>query len=50
LTAEILSPDGREFYRDTLAGRPDEAQRIGAELGRRLLDVAGPDFQRRFKG
>ncbi len=50
LTAEILSPDGREFYRDTVAGRPDEAQRIGAELGRRLLDAAGPDFVRRFKG
>jgi hydroxymethylbilane synthase len=50
LTAEILSPDGREFYRDTLAGRPDEAQRIGAELGRRLLAAAGPDFERKFKG
>lgn len=50
LTAEILSPDGREFYRDNLSGRPDEAQRIGAELGRRLLDAAGPDFERKFKG
>lgn len=50
LTAEILSPDGREFYRDTLSGRPDEAQRIGAELGRRLLDAAGSDFERKFKG
>jgi hydroxymethylbilane synthase len=50
LTAEILSPDGREFYRDTLSGRPDEAQRIGAELGRRLLAAAGPDFERQFKG
>jgi hydroxymethylbilane synthase len=50
LTAEILSPDGSEFYRDTLSGRPDEALRIGAELGRRLLAAAGPDFERRFKG
>jgi len=50
LTAEILSPDGREYYRDTLSGRPDEALRIGAELGRRLLDAAGPDFERKFKG
>jgi len=50
LTAEILSPDGREFYRDTLSGRPDEATRIGAELGRRLLAAAGPDFERKFKG
>lgn len=50
LTAEILSPDGREFYRDSLSGRPDEAQRIGAELGRRLLAAAGPDFERKFKG
>jgi len=50
LTAEILSPDGSEFYRDTLEGRPDEAQRIGAELGRRLLAAAGPEFERKFKG
>jgi len=50
LTAEILSPDGSEFYRDTLAGRPDEARHIGAELGRRLLAAAGPDFERKFKG
>jgi hydroxymethylbilane synthase len=50
LSAEILSPDGREFYRDTLEGRPDEAQRIGAELGRRLLAAAGPEFERKFKG
>jgi hydroxymethylbilane synthase len=50
LTAEILSPDGREFYRDSLSGRPDEALRIGAELGRRLLAAAGPDFERKFKG
>lgn len=50
LTAEILSPDGREFYRDSLSGRPDEAPRIGAELGRRLLAAAGPDFERKFKG
>lgn len=50
LTAEILSPDGREFYRDSLSGRPDEAQRIGAELGRRLLEAAGLDFERKFKG
>jgi hydroxymethylbilane synthase len=50
LSAEILSPDGREFYRDTLEGRPDEAQRIGAELGRRLLAAAGPEFERKFNG
>ena len=50
LTAEILSPDGSEYYRDTLSGRPDEALLIGAELGRRLLAAAGPDFARQFKG
>jgi hydroxymethylbilane synthase len=50
LTAEILSPDGSEYYRDTLSGRPDEALQIGAELGRRLLAAAGPDFARQFKG
>jgi len=50
LTAEILSRDGREFYRDSVTGRPEEAQHLGAELGRRLLAAAGPDFARQFKG
>ncbi len=50
LTAEILSPDGREFYRDTVTGPADAAARLGTELGQKLLDKAGPDFQHQFKG
>lgn len=50
LTAEILSPDGREFYRDSVEGLPGEAKTLGAGLGRRLLAAAGQDFERRFKG
>ena len=50
LTAEILSPDGREFYRDSVEGAADKAAALGTELGRRLLEAAGPDFQRQFKG
>jgi hydroxymethylbilane synthase len=48
LTAEILSPDGREFHRDTVEGKAADAARLGTQLGHRLLDAAGPDFQRQF--
>jgi hydroxymethylbilane synthase len=50
LTAEILSPDGREFHRDSIDGKASEAASLGTQLGRRLLEAAGPDFQRQFKG
>lgn len=49
LSAEILSPDGREWYRESDSGPVAEAAEIGARLGRRLLAAAGPDFERRFK-
>ena len=50
LTGEILSPDGRERFRFTASGKPEDADAIGARLGQRLLDAAGPEFQRQFKG
>ncbi|MBN9308040.1 hydroxymethylbilane synthase [Devosia sp.] len=50
LTAEILSPDGREFHRDSVEGAAGDAARLGRELGQRLLAAAGPEFQRQFKG
>jgi hydroxymethylbilane synthase len=50
LTGEILSPDGRERFRFTANGKPEDADAIGARLGQRLLDAAGPEFQRQFKG
>jgi hydroxymethylbilane synthase len=49
LVAEILSPDGREWYRDSETGPATDAVAIGARLGRKLLTAAGPDFERRFK-
>jgi hydroxymethylbilane synthase len=50
LTGEILSPDGRERFRFTASGKPEDADAIGARLGQRLLDAAGPEFKRQFKG
>ncbi len=50
LTAEILSPDGREFYRGSATGPRQDAERIGHELGASLLAEAGAEFQRKFKG
>jgi hydroxymethylbilane synthase len=50
LTAEILSPDGREFYRGSVEGAAADAAKLGTQLGRLLLDAAGPEFQRQFKG
>ena len=48
LTAEIISPDGREFYRDTVEGEASAAPRLGTELGQKLLERAGPEFQQQF--
>lgn len=50
LTAEILSPDGREFYRGSVEGAAADAAKLGTQLGATLLERAGPEFQRQFKG
>lgn len=50
LTAEILSPDGREFYRGSVEGAAADAAKLGTQLGATLLAEAGPEFQRQFKG
>ena len=50
LMAEILSPDGGEFYRGTVSGARQDAVSIGHQLGARLLAEAGAEFQRQFKG
>jgi hydroxymethylbilane synthase len=50
LTAEILSPDGREFYRGSVEGAAADAAKLGTQLGATLLEQAGPEFQRQFKG
>jgi hydroxymethylbilane synthase len=49
LTAELLSPDGRKFHRDTIEGPADAAASLGTQLGQRLLEAAGPEFQRQFR-
>ena len=50
LTAEILSPDGCEFYRGSVEGAATDAAKLGTQLGATLLEQAGPEFQRQFKG
>ncbi len=50
LTAEILSPDGRTFHRDSVEGTAGDAAGLGTELGTRLLQAAGPEFLSQFKG
>jgi hydroxymethylbilane synthase len=50
LTAEILSPDGHEFYRGSVEGAATDAAKLGTQLGATLLEQAGPEFQRQFKG
>jgi len=50
LTAEILSPDGRDFYRGSVDGAAADAAKLGTQLGATLLEQAGPEFQRQFKG
>ena len=50
LTAEILSPDGREFYRGSVEGAAADAAKLGTQLGANLLEQAGPEFQRQFRG
>lgn len=42
LRAEVLAPDGSEWVDGTLSGPPDEAARIGSDLGDSLRDKAGP--------
>ncbi len=44
LRGEILRPDGSEAIADTLTGPAEEATSIGHELGRSLLERAGPGF------
>jgi len=48
--AQVLSPDGSQSFEATLSGGRGEAASIGAELGRHLLALAGPEFVARFGG
>ncbi len=43
-------PRRARIYRDTVEGKAADAASLGTQLGHRLLDAAGPDFQRQFKG
>ncbi len=44
LKGEILSLDGRSFFADEVSGRPDDAEALGARLGKLLLERAGTQF------
>jgi hydroxymethylbilane synthase len=50
LRGEILSPDGSEVFGTSVSGSPADALRLGSELGRSLLELAGPEFVARFRG
>ena len=40
----VLNPEGSEWHEIERLGRPSDAASIGAEAGRALLVLAGPDF------
>jgi hydroxymethylbilane synthase len=40
----VLNPEGSEWHEIERLGRPVDAANIGAEAGRELLALAGPDF------
>ena len=40
----VLNPEGSEWHEIERRGRPEDAASIGAEAGRELLALAGPDF------
>ena len=48
LHAQLLSPDGSQNFEATHSGQPADAAAIGAELGRQLAELAGPEFIARF--
>lgn len=50
MSAEVLSPDGTERHRETVAGLPVNAGLLGNELGLALIDMAGQAFFDRLKG
>jgi hydroxymethylbilane synthase len=50
LTGQILSPDGTQCFTDELSAVPADAERLGTELGERLLKTAGPEFLKLFAG
>ncbi|MEQ1771006.1 MAG: hydroxymethylbilane synthase [Devosia sp.] len=48
LTGEILSPDGKLSFRDTVSGPAAGAEALGRELGQILRHKAGSDFLKLF--
>ena len=50
MNAEVLSPDGAERHRETVAGLPENAELLGNELGLALIDMAGQAFFDRLRG
>ncbi|MEQ1902408.1 MAG: hydroxymethylbilane synthase [Devosia sp.] len=48
LTGEILSPDGKLSFRDTVSGPAQAGEALGRELGQILRHKAGSDFVKLF--
>lgn len=50
LRGEILSLDGQTTVEEEVTGDAAEAQALGAALGQKLIEIAGPDFLARWSG
>jgi len=48
LRGEILSLDGQTAFEDLVTGDADDAFELGTALGRKLIEMAGPDFLTRW--
>jgi hydroxymethylbilane synthase len=48
LKGQILSLDGQTAVEDAVEGDIAEAEALGAALGRKLMEIAGPDFLARW--
>jgi hydroxymethylbilane synthase len=47
---QILSPDGKQSFETSLTGPAGQGEKIGAAVGGKLLEMAGPAFLDIFKG
>ncbi len=49
MSAQVLSPDGSQCFATYIEGAAKDGQRLGRELGQKLIAAAGEDFMARLK-
>lgn len=49
MSAQVLSPDGAQCFAEHMEGPASDAQKLGRDLGQRLISAAGKDFMARLK-